>query len=160
VTVAADVDGCLACDLAAGRRDRPGGAILETPGWVVDHCVGPLGVGTVVVRPRRHVLHVGDLDDAEAAELGPLLQRTARAVGELAGADQVYVTLWSHAGGPPERPAPGHVHWVVQPVTRAQLEATGLRGPHLQVAMLDEGTTPPRDAAARAAAALRTRLGG
>ncbi|GAB3960806.1 hypothetical protein GCM10029978_011210 [Actinoallomurus acanthiterrae] len=44
---------------------------------MVEHCVGPLGVGTLVVVPLRHVVHVADLNEAETAALGPLLQRTA-----------------------------------------------------------------------------------
>jgi diadenosine tetraphosphate (Ap4A) HIT family hydrolase len=113
------MEGCLACDLAEGRRPLPGGVIHATPGWLVEHCVGPLGVGTLVVKPRRHVVHVAELGDDEAAELGPLLRRTARHVSELTAPEQVYVTLWSHAGG-----RPGHIHWVVQPVTRAQMTNT------------------------------------
>ncbi|MDJ0789967.1 MAG: hypothetical protein QNK05_24485, partial [Myxococcota bacterium] len=91
-----DVEGCIACDLMAGRADRPGGLVHETRGWVVEHCVGPLGVGTLLVKPRRHCLHVGDLDGEEARELGPLLQRTSACVEQLNAADQVYVCLWSH----------------------------------------------------------------
>jgi diadenosine tetraphosphate (Ap4A) HIT family hydrolase len=49
----------------------------------VEHCVGPLGVGTLVVKPKRHVVHVANLDDREAAELGPLLRRTSTVVAEL-----------------------------------------------------------------------------
>lgn len=41
-----------------------------------------LGVGTLIVKPKRHVLHVADLDTDEAEELGPLLRRTAAAVTE------------------------------------------------------------------------------
>ena len=104
------VEGCLSCDLQAGRRDLPGGEIHSTGRWSVSHCVGPLGVGTLIIAPTRHVLHVWDLDVDESVELGPLLQRSADVVRELADPDQVYVCLWSHAGG-----VPGHIHFVVQP---------------------------------------------
>jgi hypothetical protein len=54
------VSDCSACDsIAAGSA--PGGCIHETAGWYVDHCVGPLGVGTLIVKPKRHVVHVADL---------------------------------------------------------------------------------------------------
>jgi hypothetical protein len=53
-----EVEGCLACDLLAGRRPLPGGTIAETPHWAVQHCVGPLGVGTLIVKPKRHVVGV------------------------------------------------------------------------------------------------------
>ncbi|HWX09569.1 MAG TPA: hypothetical protein VNY33_06295, partial [Gaiellaceae bacterium] len=69
------MDGCLACDVISGTVEAPGGRIFETGHWVVDHCVGALGVGTLIVKPHRHVLRVGDLTADEAREVGPLLQR-------------------------------------------------------------------------------------
>src|SRR6184192_51801 len=70
----AGVEGCLACDLAEGRVDLPGGEILVANHWIVEHCVGPLGVGTLIVKPKRHVVHCWELDESEASELGPLLR--------------------------------------------------------------------------------------
>jgi diadenosine tetraphosphate (Ap4A) HIT family hydrolase len=131
---------------AAG--DVPGGVIHETGRWVIDHCVGPLGIGTLIVRPKRHVVHVADLEDDEAAELGPLLRRTTAVVTQLVVPDQVYVTLWSHAGGEPGEAKPGHIHFVVQPVTRELIDEIGERGPHLQVAMFDRRKDPDPDAMA------------
>jgi diadenosine tetraphosphate (Ap4A) HIT family hydrolase len=126
------MDGCLACDLAEGRQPLPGGRVGETRRWIVEHTVGPLGVGTLIVKPRRHVIHVADLTAEEAVELGPLLQRTALVVTRLVEPDQVYLSLWSHA----ER-KPGHIHWVVQPVTRAVMQEFDDCGPSLQVKMFD-----------------------
>jgi diadenosine tetraphosphate (Ap4A) HIT family hydrolase len=146
-----DHPGCLACDLMAGRRPCPGGRIDETPHWMVMHCVGPLGVGTLIVKPKRHVLHVADLDEAEAEELGPLLRRTAAAVAEAFDPDQVYVCLWSHADN-----VPGHIHWVVQPVEGS--EDPSRRGPHLQAAMFDAGEIPDPTAVEKAADTLRAVL--
>jgi diadenosine tetraphosphate (Ap4A) HIT family hydrolase len=131
---------CLACDLAEGRRDLPGGRIHETAHWIVEHCVGPLGVGTLVVKPRRHVVHVSQLSEAESAEVGPLLTRTAAIVEALTRPDQVYVCLWSHAGW-----KPGHVHFVVQPVARELRELYPNQGPALQAAMFKQGTDLPPD---------------
>jgi diadenosine tetraphosphate (Ap4A) HIT family hydrolase len=148
------MEGCLACDLAAGRVDLPGGEILVTDHWIVEHCVGPLGVGTLIVKPKRHVVHVWQLDEAEAAELGPLLRRVAATLAELIGPDQVYVGLWSHHGGKPV-----HVHWVVQPVTRELMDEIGVYGPYLQVAMFDAEETPPRDEVVRFAERARAALG-
>ena len=128
---------CIACDLLSGARPLPGGRIHETSGWVVEHCVGPLGVGTVVVKPIRHVVHVADLDEAESAALGPLLQRTAAAVTEVVRPEQVYVCLWSHADG-----MPGHIHFVVQPVTAADMTRYGAAGPVLQLAMFRARVLP------------------
>src|SRR5580658_1773408 len=112
---AGPVAGCLACDLAAGRRPLPGGLLHRTEFWLVEHCIGPLGLGTLIVKPERHVTAVADLTEAESGELGRLLQRTSAIARDLAGADQVYNCLWSHAGG-----LPVHIHYAVQPVTRDQ----------------------------------------
>jgi diadenosine tetraphosphate (Ap4A) HIT family hydrolase len=141
--------GCDTCDSIAARS-VPGGCIHETRHWYVDHCVGPLGVGTLIVKPKRHVVHVADLETDEAAELGPLLQQATAVATELVRPDQVYVTLWSHAGG-----APGHIHFVVQPVTREQMEEHGIQGPRLQVAMFDAGVAPDPDAMAEFAERAR-----
>lgn len=59
-------------------------------------CVGPLGLGTLIVKPERHVISIADLDDEEATDLGPLLRLTA----------QVARTL----GRKTIRVAPGKVH--------------------------------------------------
>jgi len=111
-----DVDGCLACDLTAGRRPLPGGRVHET---------------------RRHVVSLGDLRDDEAAELGPLLVRTAAVVDELVRPEQVYVGLWSHAGR-----TRVHVHFVVQPATTEAIDAVGAYGPTLVAGMFDRAEPP------------------
>ena len=130
------MEGCLACDLAEGRVALPGGMIHASPHWLVEHCVGPLGVGTLIVKPKRHVVHIWELDDREAAELGPLLRRTSNVVSVLSAPHQVYVCLWSHHGG-----VPVHIHFVVQPVTKEQRDRLG-GGPYLQAAMFDANETP------------------
>ena len=104
------MDGCIACDLMDGRMALPGGRIHETDHWVVEHCIGPLPVGTLILKPRRHCLHIWDLTDPEVTELGPLLRRTSGVVSQIVEADQVYSLLWSHMDG-----QPGHIHFVLQP---------------------------------------------
>jgi diadenosine tetraphosphate (Ap4A) HIT family hydrolase len=130
-------DDCLACDLVSGAVALPGGRIHETQSWVVEHCVGPLGAGTLLVKPFRHVVHLGELTAEESIELGPLLRRVASAVSDVLAAEQVYICLWSHAGG-----VPGHVHFVVQPATRDVMERFDAYGPALQVAMFAAGEVP------------------
>jgi diadenosine tetraphosphate (Ap4A) HIT family hydrolase len=132
-----DVQGCLACDLTSGRLPAPGGRIRETEQWIVEHCVGPLGVGALVVKPRRHVVAVGELRDDEAAELGPLLARTGVVVDGLVQPEQVYIGLWSHAGR--QRV---HIHFVVQPATTEAIEAVGSHGPGLVAGMFELGGLP------------------
>jgi diadenosine tetraphosphate (Ap4A) HIT family hydrolase len=135
-----DVPGCIACDLTAGREPLPGGTVAESGLWRVEHTVGPLGVGTLIVKPVRHVLHVANLTEEEAAELGPLLHKATGVVTELLQPEQVYVCLWSHAGG-----VPGHIHFVVQPVSRELMDRHPGPpfGPMLQVAMF--GAREPLD---------------
>src|SRR5689334_5652118 len=112
-----DVAGCLACDLTHGRRPLPGGRLLTVDGWAVEHSVGPLGLGTLIVKPLRHVTHVADLSAEESATLGALLRRAASAVRTVMAPEQVYVCLWSHADA-----TPGHLHFVVQPATREEMD--------------------------------------
>lgn len=134
-----DVVGCLGCDLTAGRRDLPGGRIASTEHWVVEPCVGPLSVGSLIVKPRRHCTRLCDLTAEEAGELGPLLRRAVRLVQALCAPDQTYVCLWSHAGW-----QPGHIHFVVQPVWNAMRAEHPLQGPFLQAAMFEANVAPAR----------------
>jgi len=138
------MEGCIACDLSEGRRPLPGGLIDETERWRVEHTVGPLGLGTLIVKPKRHVVHVADLTEEEAVELGPLIRRTAALVTQLIEPEQVYVTLWSHADA-----VPGHIHWVVQPVTRAAMDEFDDYGPTLQVKMFQRARVPDPSAVER-----------
>jgi diadenosine tetraphosphate (Ap4A) HIT family hydrolase len=143
---------CLACDLASGRVPLPGGVLHRTSGWCVEHCVGPLGLGALIVKPLRHVTAVADLSEAEALELGPLLRLSSAVAGRLVDADQVYNCLWSHRGG-----RPVHIHYVVQPVTGDQMAALDAYGPALQVAQFADAT-PPDTAAVEALAVEARRL--
>jgi diadenosine tetraphosphate (Ap4A) HIT family hydrolase len=118
----------------------PGGRIHETGYWIVEHCVGPLGVGCLLVKPRRHVTTVGALSPAESAELGPLLQRSAEVVDDLVQPEQVYVGLWSHAGR-----TRVHIHFVVQPATTAAIHEIGAHGPALTAGQFARGDLPAED---------------
>jgi diadenosine tetraphosphate (Ap4A) HIT family hydrolase len=149
-----DIIGCLACDLTAGRRQPPGGSILRTPHWAVEHCVGPLGVGTLIVKPLRHVVHIWELTEGEAAELGPLLRRVSSTIAALLGPDQVYVCLWSHADW-----TASHIHFVLQPVWSRQRDEHPRQGPFLQAEMFDGNITPPVEEMAALAARAREHLG-
>lgn len=144
------MQGCLACDLADGRIPLPGGVIHEGSHWLVEHCVGPLGVGTLLVKPKRHVTRVAKLTEEEAAELGPLLRRTAAAVDRLLKPEQVYTWLFSDAGG-----RPVHIHYVVQPATRSAMDEFGAYGPELLTAMFARGEQPASDDVARFAEKAR-----
>lgn len=148
------MSGCLACALTSGAVPLPGGTVLRGAHWVVEHCVGPLGLGALVVKPVRHVLHVADLTTEESAELGPLLARVSAAVTLVTDPEQVYVCLWSHAGG-----VPGHIHFVVQPALAADLAELDCYGPALQMAMFARGRVPDEAAVESVCDRLRAVLG-
>jgi diadenosine tetraphosphate (Ap4A) HIT family hydrolase len=149
------MDSCIACELAAGRLPLPGGLIHATRHWRVEHCIGPLGVGTLIVKPTRHVTAVAQLTDDDAAELWPLLRDASAVAGQLVAAEQVYNCLWSHADG-----VPVHIHYVVQPVTAEQMNAHGAHGPHLQTAMFDTDAAPPEELIEAAANRARELFAG
>jgi len=132
------VAGCLGCDLLAGRRALPGGIVHQTAGWVVNHVVGPMNLGTLVVGPKEHIVAVADLGDTAAAEFGPVLRDTARVVEELCRPEQTYLALWSHGAS-----ARKHLHVAVQPVTTAVVARYGgMRSEQLQARMLASGDEP------------------
>ncbi|MCH8814664.1 MAG: hypothetical protein IH957_06120 [Chloroflexi bacterium] len=132
-------ENCLACDLTSGVRPLPGGRVYETSAWVVEPCIGPLPVGTLIVKPFRHCLSISDLQPDEADQLGPLLSLTSHAITELTNCDQVYVCLWSHAEW-----TPSHIHFVLQPAWNSQQDAHERPGPFMQETMFRSGE-PPND---------------
>jgi hypothetical protein len=68
-------------------------------------------------------------------------------------ADQVYASLWSHA----ER-RPGHIHFVVMPVTATQMAKHEAHGPELQTRMFEAGEPVEHHVAADAANRIRAHL--
>jgi diadenosine tetraphosphate (Ap4A) HIT family hydrolase len=150
---------CMACDLVQHPEGVPGGRIATFGGWVVEHCIGPLGIGTVVLKPARHVVHLADLDSSEVADLGPALTTVARAVADASAEagrppGQVYACLWSHA-----QREPGHIHFVVQPVGPELMERFDAHGPTLQVRMFEADEPMEWLEMARAADRIRVHLG-
>src|SRR5689334_14085536 len=102
------MEGWLACDLAEGRVPLPGGVIHETPCWFVEHTAGPLNLGTLIMKPKRHVTRVSELTEDEASESGPLPsggRRGRRARRARPGLHR----LWSHALGGSQLLAPSRV---------------------------------------------------
>jgi diadenosine tetraphosphate (Ap4A) HIT family hydrolase len=137
------VEGCLACDASAGRIVVPGGMIAETVHWHADHCIGPFGVGAVVVKTKEHVEDLWRLPAAAAEELGPFLRRISGAIVDGLGAERAYLTMWV------DKP-PLHVHMVVYP----RWPSDEKRGWDLDRERW-AGGPPPAAEAAEAAARLR-----
>ncbi len=148
------MEGCLGCELTSGKRDFPGGRIYATEHWVVEHCVGPLGVGTLVVKPLHHCVRLWELSEDEVRELGPLLRAVARTIQAILEPDQVYVCLWSHAGW-----EPGHLHFVIQPSWNHLRVEHERPGPFLQVEMFEAEVAPPREEIEKFATRARDIMG-
>jgi diadenosine tetraphosphate (Ap4A) HIT family hydrolase len=132
----------------------PGGILYETDHWVVQHSTGPLPVGTLIVKPRRHCVHLADLHAHESSELGPLLQLIASVVQTLSQADQTYVSLWSHRDW-----IPGHIHFVVQPAWTSQSERFSQPGARLQAEMFEAGDYPDTEEIVAFCDKVQRRLG-
>ena len=102
------VDGCLACDVLAGKVTPPGGVIYDDQYWRVDHSTSPVMLpGFLILKPRRHVEHIALLTAEEMAAFGPLLRNTCRALAHVLHPAKVYATSFGEAVS--------HVHFYILP---------------------------------------------
>jgi ATP adenylyltransferase len=145
---------CIACSLTDGTSDLPGGRIYATNHWLVEHTIGSFGIGTLIVKPFRHCLHIWELTDEETQELGPSLRLVSATIRAILKPDQVYVCLWSHAGW-----KPGHIHFVLQPSWNDFRLEHERPGPFLQVDMFKAGVEPARQEVEAFAARARKVIG-
>ena len=90
---------CSGCDLAAVWLDPPSGILHQTTSWVVNHVVGSMNLGTLIVGPREHIVALADLEDTTVAELGPVPRDNARVVEAPSQPEQTYACSWSHGAG-------------------------------------------------------------
>ncbi len=86
---------CFVCAKHALGDGAPGGVLFEDDVVYAGHAYPPTGPavayrGYLVAEPKRHAAGLGDLTDSEAAALGQLVNRLARALKEIAGAEHVY----------------------------------------------------------------------
>ena len=101
-------NGCIACDVVAGRIVPPGGIVLDDGVWVLSHSISPVLLrGWLILEPKRHVEHLADLSEVEAVALGPLIARVSSAVMRVLQAEKVYACSF----GEDVR----HVHWYLIP---------------------------------------------
>jgi len=140
------VDGCLSCDVVAGRVATPGGWIYEGRHWTVSHAVGPAQLaGFLIVQPKRHVEHIAELGAEESTALGPLLAETCRAVAATLRPEKTYVCSFGEAVK--------HVHFYVIPRS-AEMPDSGLTV--LQQMFREQRWTCSDDEAAAVAARVRS----
>lgn len=112
---------CYTCTQEAQHDGLPARErIAADDCWRVAHAFGTSLPGWLVLVPRRHVMTVADLSDAEAQTLGVWQLRLARALREGFGAQSSYVMQFGEAPGV-------HLHFHVVP--RAVGLAAEFRGP-------------------------------
>jgi diadenosine tetraphosphate (Ap4A) HIT family hydrolase len=105
-------DGCLSCDVIAGRREAPGGVIFENDHWHLTHQVSPVQLpGFLILQPKRHVEQIGELATEESSTMGPVLSAASQALSRLMDARKVYVTSFGSVVM--------HVHFYLVPLTAA-----------------------------------------
>lgn len=114
-------DACYTCDSEAEfERLPPRERVGHDAHWRVVHATGCGLLGWLVLTPRRHVMELAGLTDAEALGLGTWQVRLAKALTAELGVSKVYVAEFGEA--------PGfhlHFHVVPRPIELAET----LRGP-------------------------------
>ncbi len=84
---------------SAGEPLPPSERVYDDGLWRVAHAVSSTLAGWLVVLPKRHLTSLAELTPAEAAALGPLLQRLSVTLAEVTGAVKTYVALFAEAEG-------------------------------------------------------------
>ncbi len=99
--------GCLACDIISGKFIQPGGTIFENPCWHVDTAKNAnVWPGFLMIKLKRHCMHLADLTAPEAASLGRVIQVTSQALTEVLHPAKIYVCSFGDGSA--------HIHlWVL-----------------------------------------------
>lgn len=144
-------DACYSCRQGACDDPPPRERILRTAHWRVVHTADGGLTGWLVVVPIRHVTRIAELTADEAAELGPLLVDTSKALEAELGCLKTYVMLFAQAEGF------AHAHFHVVP--RMPDLPPELRGPRVFGALSATVTDPAgQETQDRVATALAARL--
>ena len=81
---------CLSCEIVAGRRECPGGPILETDHFHIHQDIAYPVPGQVIVAAKRHFRILTEMSLSETAELLPLLQKVRSAQQSVLAIKHVY----------------------------------------------------------------------
>ncbi|MFD2079151.1 Diadenosine tetraphosphate (Ap4A) hydrolase [Actinopolymorpha cephalotaxi] len=106
-----------ACPCGRGDDERLPSEFLiaHDDHWSVVHAYSSGLLGWLILQPRRHVIHLADLTDEEAAGLGVWQVRLARALAEELGTPKAYVAGFGESPG-----SHLHFHVVARPADLAQ----------------------------------------
>jgi len=106
------ISNCVSCRTLAGEVVPPGGIVYDDAHWAIFLRSRPLltpGQGFIVL--KRHSEDVGALTAEEAATLGEVMRRTAKAYTQVLAPERVHFGLYAEDVR--------HVHLHVLPRTRA-----------------------------------------
>ena len=106
--MAALLPGCLACDIVSGKFVQPGDTIFENTHWHVDTATSAnVWPGFLMIKLKRHCVHLADLTPLEAASLGPVIQIINRALMQVLHPARIYVCSFGDGSS--------HIHFWVLP---------------------------------------------
>lgn len=77
--------------------------------WRAGHAFGSAVPGWLVLLPRRHVISIAELSEAESASLGTWQVRLSQALHNVLGCEKTYVAQFAEAEGF------AHVHFHIVP---------------------------------------------
>ena len=139
--------GCLACRLNELPESVPGGRIAQGKYWLVEHCIGPFGVGAVVIKTNKHIEKLSDCSQVEVREFAGLLKSVHLAMEEVLQPEHIYVSRWGE-----DTP---HLHFLIQPITQETKKKYQAHGPRLQAEMVESGEKPDPKKATQVAKKLK-----
>ncbi len=101
---------CIFCKIAAG--EIPCHKLYEDDRVLAFLDLGPLSTGHALVIPKQHAVTVGQMPDEDAAAVGRVLPRLARAIAQATGCDAYNVLVNI---GKPAGQLVMHVHYHIIP---------------------------------------------
>ena len=104
------MDNCLGCEIVSGTVNTPGGIIYQDAYWILTHATSSNGAplkGMLILQPKRHCTHLADLQPKEVKDLGPLLQKTCKAVSDILHPEKTYACSFGEGVK--------HIHFMIIP---------------------------------------------
>ena len=116
---------CVSCDVFSRKTAPPGGVLLETDRWLLNHRL-PDGAqtwtGWFVLQPIKHICRFNELDPLELRELGSILRQLDKDFRLNLDSDRMYL---ANLGATAE----DHLHLHIVPVKGPQLPGISAFGP-------------------------------
>jgi diadenosine tetraphosphate (Ap4A) HIT family hydrolase len=130
-------ESCFACQILDGSTKISGGFLYRNNLWSIEYCVGPLPLGSLILKPVRHILNFSELNSKELNQFSILLNEITKLIIGLTHCDQTYICQWSHQGWQPV-----HIHFVIQPAWNNQKHEYKFPGPYMQSDMFTKKIFP------------------